>query len=473
MMRSFLALLLVVSFCFADVNCLDANTIADLADKSKNALDNFFSETLYQRLAVEYHNEELSNKYKTAVADAAQKYAQTLAQILAEQLELKKEIEDYNSGDWEQRFGTTGVWNNLKSEISNSQTRLNCLDGFRTFNKVIYADAFETDANSAFAQLKTSSDELFKKLLEKWPQSKNLLGKLVLEKYGDCNDLSPMTQTEALLAVEIKPEFSLKLLNIEKFQLPDIYAAAAECVKDKNRQQAVEFFKKAGKDDSAASLHENFTTDCKILLNKETAYDANKVLAMLKNEDAPMLKARAYWILKDKQQAISELVKAENLDSYDANFCKFVINDIIKDADRMAETCGKSFIENCAIASEKIGDEISAIEFRTMGYDGNDLEKIAGRAEKINSQDYASLRALARFNAKTGNFGRAYELWSKMLTISDENLIPTKYYQLLCLSKMSAADRQTAIHAAEVLLHSRDVPEFWQKKLQNLIYNKP
>lgn len=472
-MRSFLALLLVVSFCFANANCPDANTIADLADKSKTALDNFFSETLYQRLAVKYHNEELSKKYQTSLADNAQKYAQTLAEILAEQLELKNKIEDYNGSDWEQRFGSTGLWNNLKGDISTSQTRLNCLDDFRIFKKETYTDAFETDANSTFMQLKTGSDERLKKLLEKWPQSKNLLGRLVLEKYGDSNDFSSMTATEAMLAVEINPAFSLILLKNEKFQLPQIYAAAAECVKDKNRQQAVELFKKAGKDEHAASLNENFITECKILLNKETADCANKVLATLKNEDAPMLKARAYWILKNKQQTISELVKAENLDSSDSDFCKFVINDIIKDADQMAEACGKGFIENCAVVSEKIGDEISAIEFRAMASDGSDLEKITGRAKKINSQDYASLRALARFNAKIGDFGRAYELWSKMLTISDENLMPVKYYQLLCLSKISAANRQTAVHAAEVLLHSRDVPEFWQKKLQNLILATP
>jgi hypothetical protein len=373
MSRLFFALLLFVLPCCADVNCPDGNTIADLAHKSKKTLDNFFAETLHQRLAIESHNGELSDKYKIEVADAAQKYAQTLAQIFTRQLELKKQIEDYNSSDREQRFGTTGLWNNLKDDIADSQARLNRIDGFRILNK-------------------------------------------------------------------------------------DTYADAAECVKD----------------DNAVSLHENFTTKCKILLNKETAGDANKVSTILKNEDTPMLKAKAYWTLKDKPRAISELAKVENPDSLDANFCKFIINDIIKDADQMAETCGRSFIENCAVVSAKIGDDISAVEFAVVGSDGNDLKKIADRAEKINSVDYASLRALARFNAKTGNFGRAYELWSKMLTISDENIMLVKYYQLFCLSKMSAADRQTAIHTAKLLLHSRDVQqEFWQKKLQNLIYGKP
>ncbi|MDD5133870.1 MAG: hypothetical protein PHP01_00485, partial [Phycisphaerae bacterium] len=120
----------------------------------------------------------------------------------------------------------------------------------------------------------------------------------------------------------------------------------------------------------------------------------------------------------------------------------------------------------------RIDAGLLALEFRIVACDADSLKNL--EIEKLLKQAGAGerdfLRISARFNTKIGNFKQAYNLWSKLISMqsSDDRYFTEKYYQLFCLSKLSAQDRQKAAHGAEVLLNSREVPEFWQKKLQNL-----
>jgi hypothetical protein len=544
-LKIFFALLLFTLPCRGDGNCPDVNTIAALSGRMEQTFQNFLSETLEQRLGIEYNDGQLSEKYKKFVSEAAQKHAEVLGQILNEQLKCKEQIEDYNGGDWEEKFGSNGLWNNLKNDILKSRTILSCIDDFETLKtpplRTALADDFEIDANLAFTQLRAGADEQLRKVIEKWPASRDMFGKLVLEKFSFADEPSKITLTEAELACETALENNpedysvllVKLTDIEKLQMPIIYHAAAMSVEKENPQKSMEFFIKAGKNKDAAVLayklygqkvidcnqtadvFENYFKDagddydmlyyysfvlincgredaaeqilekvaegnsryssealdsyCRILLNKS---QAKKVLLRLKDKDLPILKARAYWILGQKKQAVGELAKAKDFSGEDAIFCKFILGDIIKNVDELSETYGKDFLENCAAVSEKIDAKLFSLEFRIAASEAGSLKNL--KIEKLLMEGGAEnrdfLRIWARFNTKIGNFKQAYSLWSKLLSSqnSDSGFFAEKYYQLFCLSKLSVQDRQKAAHAAEVLLSSREIPEFWQKKLQNL-----
>jgi hypothetical protein len=546
-LKFFLALLLFTLPCRGDGNCPDVNAVAVISGKIERTFQNFLSETLQQRLGIEYNDGQLSEKYKKSVSDAAQKYAEALAQMLDKQIKCKEQIEDYDGNDWEEKFGSTGLWNELKNDILKSRMLLSRIDDFRTSKSVPLqitgAGNFETDANLAFAQLRAGSDEQLKKTIEKWPASRDMFGKLALEKFGSVEDVSKITPTEAELAcqaaLENNPEdyvaLLVKLTDIEKLQMPIVYNAAAVAAEKENPQKAMEFFTKAGRNKDAAVLayklygqkvidceqtadvFEKYFKDagddynmlyyysfvlincgreddaeqildtvadsnyryasealdlyCRILLNKS---QGEKVLLRLEGKDLPILKARAYWILGQKKQTLSELARAENFSDEDADSCKLILGDIIKNIDELSETLGRDFLENCTVVSEKTGETLLALEFQIAASESNSLKNL--EIEKSLTQADAGerdfLRISARFNTKIGNFKDAYNLWSKLLSMqsSGDSFFAAKYYQLLCLSKLSAQDAQKAAHGAEVLLNSSQIGEFWQKKLQNLAF---
>ncbi len=608
------ALLLPALSCLAEDNRPDENTIARLDDKSKNCLLSFLSETLYQRLSLEYNDGWLSDRYKTELGETAQKYTETFKRILAKQLKYKKHIEDYTVDDWEEKFGSNGLWEKLKTDISNTQMRLSLAERYLAISKNehfeidpnqarqdAYSDDFESDVRLAFVQLKAGSDEYLKKTVEKWPQARQLLGKLALEKLSLLNDYSEITATEAALAAEaaIKnnpqkyADILLKLTDTKKSPIV-LYAAGLAVEKDKPLQ-AMEFFIEAGKDketvfieDAAkraaaiaynlyneksidcsktTAVFENYLgqvandydalrcyafvlkncerkndalkvfeqiaeseselaiiaeyetillkleseqnwpaateelhkllrkipsdndelygralkTYCRILLNFGGIENAQKVLKTLEEKNMPVLRARTCWILKEKEQTVSELLNAQNLAEEDVNFCRFILEDIRTNLDELAETAGEKFLGDCInLAARLPASELSTLEFQTAEIDGNYPESLKTQIEQLKKQiglkDRNFLRVYARFNTKTGDFKKAYSLWSKLLPPQSSNpdFWQTKYYQLLCLSKISEKDSQSAGHAAEVLLNSKkDIPQFWRKKLLNLTNQTP
>ncbi len=607
--KTLLALLFVALPCRGNNNCPDEKAIASLGEKSKQTYQNFLSESLYQRLSFQYNDGQLSDQNKTILTEAAKKYTKTIKQILAEQLEYKKQVEDYTGNDWEEKFGETGLWNQLKADVLNSQVRLSQIESFRTFQNQpqqnASADDFETNARIAFVQLKAGADEHLKKTIEKWPQSRELFGKLVLEKLGFFCDYSKITPTEAALAAEaaIKnnsekyADILSKLTNTA--QLPVVFYAAGLAIEKDKPLQAMELFIEAGKDKKtifaddadrkaanlAYSLYNQKVIDCektiavlknhlaqtaddydalycyafvlkncqrkddslkileqvinsndelaliaeydavmlkldmendyqqtsqrldnllqktklgkdnelhnriletycKILLNLGGTENAQKIVDLPTEKNVLTLKARAYWVLGKKAEAINHMLKAENLTKEDANFCTIILKDIGSNLDELAEAADKNFLENCINLSGKLSQqynlldaEILTLEFQIVQIDSNCPETLKTQIEKIREKtslkNHDFLRLYARFHTKTGDFEKACNLWSELASATNSkntDFWPAKYYQLLCLSKISEKDRQKAFHAAEVLLSSRrDIPQFWQKKLLNLI----
>jgi primosomal protein N'' len=225
-------------------------------------------------------------------------------------------------------------------------------------------------------------------------------------------------------------------------------------------------------------------TYCKILLNIGGTENAQKVVDLSTEKNVPTLKARAYWMLSKRVEAIDQMLKAENLTEEDANFCTIILKNIGSNLDELAETADKNFLENCINLAEKLNQqhsildaELLTLEFQTVQVDGNCPETLKTQIEnirkRIDPKNHDFLRLYARFHTKNGNFEKACNLWSELASATNSrntDFWPAKYYQLLCLSKISEKDRQKASHAVEVLLSSRkDIPQFWRKKLLNLI----
>lgn len=597
-----LILLSIALPCWSNGNCPDEKSITSLAERSKQTYQDFLTTTLYQRLSCQYNDGQLSEQNKKILTRAVKKYSEAIKQILAEQLEYKKYLEDYTGSDWENKFGSTGLWNQLKKDISNSQARLSQIKNANQPAQNTNKDDFETNAAIAFAQLKTGSDEHLNKTIEKWPQSRELFGKLVLQKLDTLADYSKITPTEAVLAAEAvikntSPNYTDILIKLaDTAQLPIVFYAAGEAVQKDAPLQGLEFFIQAGKDkkqtfaadalkksaDLAYSLYnqniigcektinvlknyldqtaddynglycyafvlkncqkkesaikileqiinsndtiaitaeydlimlklevendyapaaqklkallektdENnelynsiLETYCKILLNLGGKENAQKVVNLPAKNNIPALKARAYWILGQKNEAADHLLKAENLSPQDVDFCIIILRQSAVNFDELAEAADKNFLKNCTNLAEKINfqdtsidAEILSLEFQLVQTDSNCPEILAQQIEQIcqktSIENPDFLRLYARFNTKKGDFEQAYDLWSKLAGVNENNngFWPAKYYQLMCLSKISEKKHQKAIHAAEVLLHSRtDIPQFWQKKLITLI----
>jgi len=110
------ALLLFSSPAFPDtLPC--AEDINDLAQKAKQIADSFFSQTFTIRMQYEYSGRFLNRQDRDTLSKLAEKASAGLDQIANTQLAFKQSIESYDGNDWESRFGQTGLWRKLTSDV--------------------------------------------------------------------------------------------------------------------------------------------------------------------------------------------------------------------------------------------------------------------------------------------------------------------------------------------------------------------
>jgi hypothetical protein len=94
-----------------------AQDVNNLADNVKVAIDTFEQQSFRLRMQYQYGNRFLSDGDREnlrAIADAA---GNKLAAIAKEQNELKQQIEDYTGDDWDNKYGTTGLWRKVTKDL--------------------------------------------------------------------------------------------------------------------------------------------------------------------------------------------------------------------------------------------------------------------------------------------------------------------------------------------------------------------
>ena len=88
-----------------------------LAKRTERTFDGFMRESIGTRLAYECLGRFTNESRKKELYSLSQKSSQHMQVIISSQRLLKKQMEDYGGGDWEERFGRTGLWRKLDADV--------------------------------------------------------------------------------------------------------------------------------------------------------------------------------------------------------------------------------------------------------------------------------------------------------------------------------------------------------------------
>ncbi len=127
---------IIAAFCipalFLSANITSADTLPTevavdrLSENAKLTVDIFMQQSFKTRMQYEYSGNFLTESDKENLYKLAKNAAEKLQGIADKQEILKQQIEDYKGGDWDQRYGSTGLWRKLSADIY--ITRLNKIE---------------------------------------------------------------------------------------------------------------------------------------------------------------------------------------------------------------------------------------------------------------------------------------------------------------------------------------------------------
>ena len=94
-----------------------AEDIAELARKTVQIADTFMQQSFRLRMAYEYKGRFLISDDKQNLYNLAEEAAKSLEQIAEEQQQFMAGIEACEANDWDKRYGSTGLWRKLRTDI--------------------------------------------------------------------------------------------------------------------------------------------------------------------------------------------------------------------------------------------------------------------------------------------------------------------------------------------------------------------
>ncbi|GAJ01194.1 unnamed protein product, partial [marine sediment metagenome] len=111
---------LCVAFFFSSLPANAIPTEEDingLAETARLDADTFMRESFQLRMRYEFSGQFLRRNDKENLQRIAKKAGDRLQAIAESQLKLKKQIEDYEGNDWDNRYGSTGLWRKLSRDL--------------------------------------------------------------------------------------------------------------------------------------------------------------------------------------------------------------------------------------------------------------------------------------------------------------------------------------------------------------------
>lgn len=141
-----------------------AEEIDNLAERARLTADAFMQQSLQLRLGYEYNSRFINETDKAKLTELAKNATNHLQEIAQIQETLKKKIEDYQGKDWEARYGATGLWRKLASQLQTARLIKSQVDYYLAITKtqpektkilheiLAQIDSLSTDAPSAEAQ---------------------------------------------------------------------------------------------------------------------------------------------------------------------------------------------------------------------------------------------------------------------------------------------------------------------------------
>ena len=94
-----------------------AEDINSLAERAKLTADTFMQESFELRMRYEYSGKFFQQDDKENLHKLAKRAGDSLQAIAKAQKELKNKIEDYEGDDWDDRYGSTGLWRKLFTDL--------------------------------------------------------------------------------------------------------------------------------------------------------------------------------------------------------------------------------------------------------------------------------------------------------------------------------------------------------------------
>jgi len=111
---AFFSLLLPASSANAIPTAEDINSLAETA---RLTADTFMRESFQLRMQYEFTGQFLTRNDKENLHILAKRAGNRLLAIAESQRKLKKQIEDYQGDDWDNRYGSTGLWRRLPRDL--------------------------------------------------------------------------------------------------------------------------------------------------------------------------------------------------------------------------------------------------------------------------------------------------------------------------------------------------------------------
>lgn len=107
------------SFLFAySANAIPtAEDINSLTEKARQTTDTFIQKSFQLRMAYQYSSKFLTRRDKEQLNTLATRAGDQLLAIEASQRKIKQQIEDYQGDDWDDRYGSTGLWRKLSADL--------------------------------------------------------------------------------------------------------------------------------------------------------------------------------------------------------------------------------------------------------------------------------------------------------------------------------------------------------------------
>ncbi|MHC4737632.1 MAG: hypothetical protein ACYS9Y_01880, partial [Planctomycetota bacterium] len=95
----------------------DAKEIKRLAGMARQTIGSFMQQSFELRMGYELNDKFLKPKDKSNLRQNARTTIGHLQAIAQDQQNLKKKIEDYQGADWDERYGQTGLWRKLSTDL--------------------------------------------------------------------------------------------------------------------------------------------------------------------------------------------------------------------------------------------------------------------------------------------------------------------------------------------------------------------
>lgn len=114
---SVFALSCVISTAGASDTLPTADDINELSRKARQTTEAFLQESVRLRFQYEYSGEFLTDNDRAKLGALAGRASQQLQEICESQQNLKGRIEEYEGDDWDDRYGSTGLWRRLFADL--------------------------------------------------------------------------------------------------------------------------------------------------------------------------------------------------------------------------------------------------------------------------------------------------------------------------------------------------------------------